>query len=62
MVNKLISWCRSAVIEESREDTAVNKNLKKYEKSGMWSHAAELADKHSEKNKDQNWLNIRKNN
>ena len=53
-VNKLISLCRSAVIEESLEDTTVNKNLKKYEKSGMWSHAAELADKHSEKNKDQN--------
>lgn len=53
-VKKLISWCRSAVIEQSQEDSAVNENLKKYEKAGMWSHAAELADTHSEKNKDKN--------
>jgi putative FmdB family regulatory protein len=53
-VKKLISWCRSAVIEQSREDIEVNKNIKNYEKSGMWSHAAELADKHSEKNSDKN--------
>ena len=26
--------------------------IKQYEQSGMWSHAAELADKHSEKIKD----------
>ena len=34
------------------------KSIKEYEKEGMWSHAAELADKHSEKTKDQD-LKIR---
>jgi putative FmdB family regulatory protein len=51
-VKKLISWCRSAVIEQSQEDSAVAERIKKFEKSGMWSHAAELADNHSEKTKD----------
>ncbi|MFQ5484185.1 MAG: FmdB family zinc ribbon protein [Desulfobacterales bacterium] len=51
-VKKIISWCHSAVIEKSEEQTRVEHKVKEYENSGMWSHAAELADKHSEKTKD----------
>jgi len=51
-VKKMISWCHSAVLETSDEHSRVEKKIKDYEKSGMWSHAAELADKHSEKVKD----------
>ena len=53
-VRKIISWCRAAVTERADEDTRVEKKIKSYESSGMWSHAAELADKHSEKTKDKN--------
>ena len=47
-VKKIISWCRSAVIETSSEHIRTKNKIKSYEKAGMWSHAAELADKHSE--------------
>jgi len=53
-VKKVISWCRAAVVETSGEQTRVNKKIGEYEKEGMWSHAAELGDKHSEKIKDKN--------
>jgi hypothetical protein len=39
-------------MEESREHIRTENKIKAYEKSGMWSHAAELADKHAEKIKD----------
>jgi putative FmdB family regulatory protein len=51
-VRKVISWCRAAVIETSDEHLSVEKKITEYEKQGMWSHAAELADKHSENVKD----------
>ena len=51
-VKKIISWCRAAVTETSDEQLSVERKIKDYEQSGMWSHAAELADKHSEKTKD----------
>ena len=51
-VKKMISWCHSAVMEVSPEHISTENKIKKYEKSGMWSHAAELADKHAEKIKD----------
>ena len=53
-VKKIISWCHSAIVETSEEHTGVVNKIKDYENSGMWSHAAELADKHSEKVKDKN--------
>ena len=53
-VKKIISWCRAAIVEKSAEHTSVKNKIKDYENSGMWSHAAELADKHSEKIKDKN--------
>ena len=51
-VRKVVSWCRSAVIEPSEEGRRVEQQVKAYESEGMWSHAAELADTHSEKSKD----------
>ncbi|MCF8144225.1 MAG: zinc ribbon domain-containing protein [Deltaproteobacteria bacterium] len=48
-VKKVISWCRAAIVETSDEHGRVNKSISEYEKAGMWSHAAELADTHSEK-------------
>lgn len=51
-VKKNISWCHSAIMETSEESIAIENKIKGYEQSGMWSHAAELADKHSEEIKD----------
>ena len=51
-VKKIISWCHSAIMETPVEHSTVKNKIKEYEKSGMWSHAAEPADKHSEKTKD----------
>lgn len=51
-VKRIISWCRSNVMETSEDCRRVESKIKDYEASGMWSHAAELADKHSEKTKD----------
>jgi len=51
-VRKLISRCHAAVIETSEESLKKESQITEYEKAGMWSHAAELADKHSEKTKD----------
>ncbi|MCG6880183.1 MAG: zinc ribbon domain-containing protein [Deltaproteobacteria bacterium] len=51
-VKKIISWCRAAVIETSEEHAQISRKIAAYEKEGMWSHAAELADTHAEKIKD----------
>ena len=51
-VRRVISWCRAAIVETSKNHQRVEKEIGDYEKAGMWSHAAELADKHSEKMKD----------
>ena len=51
-VKKVISWCHSAIVEVSTEHISTENQIKQYEKSGMWSHAAELADKHAERIKD----------
>jgi putative FmdB family regulatory protein len=48
-IRKVMSWCHSAIIESSDEHARVEKKIGEYERKGMWSHAAELADKHSEK-------------
>jgi len=52
-VRRLISWCRAAVVDAQPGDRRVEHTIREYESSGMWSHAAELADKHSEKVKDE---------
>jgi putative FmdB family regulatory protein len=51
-VKRIISWCHSSVMETSEGHQRVECKIKDYEAAGMWSHAAELADKHSEKIKD----------
>lgn len=51
-VKKVISWCRAAVVETPEETAKVQSKIEQYEKEGRWSHAAELADTHSEKTKD----------
>jgi putative FmdB family regulatory protein len=51
-VKKVISKCRAAIIETHDEYIRTERKISEYEKKGMWSHAAELADKHSEKFKD----------
>jgi len=51
-VRKVISSCRAAIIETHDEYARTERKISEYEKNGMWSHAAELADKHSEKFKD----------
>jgi putative FmdB family regulatory protein len=51
-VKKIISWCHAAVIDPAPEYTRVERKIVEYEKAGMYSHAAELADKHSHKIKD----------
>jgi putative FmdB family regulatory protein len=52
-VRKLISYCRAAVIETADTESKTEKQIREYEKQHMWSHAAELADKHAEKIKDE---------
>ena len=51
-IKKLLSLCHATVMEPSEGDARVKGKIKEYERAGMWSHAAELADKHSEKTKD----------
>lgn len=51
-VTKIVSWCRSAVVEDSPEHAHISRKIAAYEKECMWSHAAELADTHAERVKD----------
>ncbi|MBI4776992.1 MAG: zinc ribbon domain-containing protein [Deltaproteobacteria bacterium] len=51
-VKRVLSRCRALVVEHSEVQTHVEQRLTSYEKEGKWSHAAELADKHSEKTQD----------
>jgi putative FmdB family regulatory protein len=51
-VRKTISLCRAVVVDGSEEDARVSRTIREYESAGMWSHAAELSDKHSEKTRD----------
>jgi putative FmdB family regulatory protein len=56
-VKRIISLCQSTISSGSSNAGPVETQIKQYEKSGMWSHAAELADKHSEKTKDKGLKN-----
>lgn len=51
-IRRIISACHAAVMEVSPEYARVADKIAGYEREGMWSHAAELADKHSEHTKD----------
>lgn len=48
-VRKLVSRCRAAVMESSEEAQRTKGKIRDFEQSGMWSHAAELADTYAEK-------------
>jgi putative FmdB family regulatory protein len=48
-VRKLVSRCLAAVVESSDESQRTESKIRGYEQSGMWSHAAELADTYAEK-------------
>lgn len=51
-VKRIISWCHAAVIDPSPGYSRVERKITEYERAGLYSHAAELADKHSHKSKD----------
>jgi len=51
-VKKIISWCHAAIVEQSPEYKNIQQKVEGYEKEGMYSHAAELADKYSHKTND----------
>jgi hypothetical protein len=53
----VISWCRAAIVETPVETVQVENKIKQFEREGMWSHAAELADTHAEKTKDKKLKN-----
>ena len=44
-VRKLLSCFHACIIEAPDEVVRMDRKLRDYEKEGMWSHAAELADK-----------------
>ncbi len=48
-LRKIISRCRAAMVDVPEDHLRTEKSIGEFEKQGMWSHAAELADKHSEK-------------
>ncbi len=51
-VKKIISRCAGVVVETPEETKRAVRQIRDYEQSGMWSHAAELADTLAEKAKD----------
>lgn len=51
-VRRIPSLCHAAVIEVSDGDHRVQEKISSYEREGMWSHAAELADTHAERTRD----------
>ena len=51
-VKRIISWCHAAIAEPSQEYTNVERKVGEYERAGMHSHAAELADKYSHESND----------
>ena len=55
-VRKVISWCRAAVTEQDYAKGRAARRIQQYEQQGMWSHAAELADKQAEKTRDKGLL------
>jgi putative FmdB family regulatory protein len=51
-IKKIISWCHAAMVDSSQEHTATEHRIAEYEREGLYSHAAELADTYSHKTKD----------
>jgi putative FmdB family regulatory protein len=44
-IGRLVSRFRAVVAETDEEVSATEKKIRRFEKEGRWSHAAELADK-----------------
>ncbi len=51
-IKKLVSLSHAVVVETPEKTRQTERKIRAYERSGMWSHAAELADAHAEKTKD----------
>jgi len=51
-VRKVISPVRVQIRGGNEKDAQVMNQIRSYEKDGMWSHAAELADSHAASTKD----------
>jgi putative FmdB family regulatory protein len=51
-IKRIISRCHAAVSDPSPEYAGTERKIAEYEKAGLYSHAAELADKYSHKAKD----------
>jgi putative FmdB family regulatory protein len=51
-IRRIISWCHAAIVDSSPEHARTEQKIAEYERDGLFSHAAELADKHSHKTKD----------
>jgi putative FmdB family regulatory protein len=51
-IRRVISWCHAAMVDSSPEHTATEQKITEYEREGLYSHAAELADTYSHKTKD----------
>jgi putative FmdB family regulatory protein len=51
-IKRIISRCHAAVIDSSPEAQSTEQQIAHYERNGLYSHAAELADTYSHKTKD----------
>jgi putative FmdB family regulatory protein len=51
-IKRIISWCHAAIVDSSPEHAATEQKINEYEREGLYSHAAELADTYSHKTKD----------
>ncbi len=56
-IRRIISCTRAVIVETSEEYRASQQKIREYEKSGLFSHAAELADKTAEKTGDSSLKN-----
>ena len=52
-VQRVVSRCHAVAAVHEASSAGAGKAIKEYERQGQWSHAAELAEKMSEKTKDE---------
>ena len=51
-IKRIISWCHAAIVDTSEEHARIKEKIVQYERDGLYSHAAELADKYSQNTND----------
>ena len=56
-VQRVVSRCRAVVATTDASSAQVGQAITEYERQGKWSHAAEMAEKQSDKTKDQSLRN-----